>query len=296
MNGFLDSIHVRLFIIIAGFLCHKQPVNGFIRKKVFRILIPLWFFSTLKLLYSLFLSDEFRHGTTAWETFYAYYLAGGGYWFCYCIFFLYLLSIFLWPITDRRILLGIFCALAVLNEVLNFAEISLPDLFQFSKILAYAPYFVLGYTLRFWKDGISQRIFRFGKRSAMLFALLSFALALAIDGLFSVTDTEKLYSAVLLRSLFRIGGIACLVFAFFHNHESKRASRVTGALSEFSLQIMLFDSFFKVILYKLALKIFALDLWLIFAIAAANILLTVLTCTIAKKIPFLKQAIGLSDR
>ena len=63
----LHTSHVPLFCIIAGYLCHKQPVGKYYWKKVQRIIIPFITFSLLKLIYSVFISSEFSHGGSSFS-------------------------------------------------------------------------------------------------------------------------------------------------------------------------------------------------------------------------------------
>ena len=93
----LHTSHVPLFCIIAGYLCHKQPVGKYYEKKVQRILIPFITFSLLKLAYSIFISSEFAHGgSSLGEQLLFSLLIGTQYWFAYAIFDLFLFAPLFW--------------------------------------------------------------------------------------------------------------------------------------------------------------------------------------------------------
>lgn len=93
----LHTSHVPLFCIIAGYLCHKQPVGKYYGKKVQRIIIPFITFSLLKLVYSIFISSDFAHGgSSIGEWFLFSFLVGTQYWFAYAIFDLFLVAPLFW--------------------------------------------------------------------------------------------------------------------------------------------------------------------------------------------------------
>ena len=61
----------------------------------------------------------------------------------------------------------------------------------------------------------------------------------------------------------------------------------------YSLQIMFFDSFNKVILFALLQRFFHMDLMLILMGVALNLLITIVSCTVIKKIPCVRTLFGL---
>lgn len=81
----MRTVCVPLFFAVAGFLCHKQKVLPFYRKKVFRILLPFLTFTTLKLVYTNCVSNHFAHANTLWFQLIDAFIYGELYWFCYPI-------------------------------------------------------------------------------------------------------------------------------------------------------------------------------------------------------------------
>ena len=45
----VSSVHVPLFFVIAGYLCHSQPYGKYVMKKITRILVPYFTFAVLKM-------------------------------------------------------------------------------------------------------------------------------------------------------------------------------------------------------------------------------------------------------
>ena len=49
-SSLVYAVHVPLFFFMAGYLCHKQNVKRFYKKKFMRIIVPFITFTVLKLL------------------------------------------------------------------------------------------------------------------------------------------------------------------------------------------------------------------------------------------------------
>ncbi|MCF0229272.1 MAG: acyltransferase [Parasporobacterium sp.] len=141
----LKCIHVPLFILIAGYLCHKQPVGQFFLKKVSRILVPFAFMTCLKLIFSLFVSDEYSHGDSLGTKFYEAFIKGDLFWFCYCILIIFLLAPLIWNSRLRMWLaLGIFTAADVVIAVTG---VQITGIFQIAQVIYHMPFFAVGMLL-----------------------------------------------------------------------------------------------------------------------------------------------------
>ena len=96
LEDMIYQVHVPLFFVISGFLCHRQPMRPFYRKKALRILVPFWFFAALKLVYTSWISGRFAHASSLSGQLYDAFVIGQTYWFAYAIFLMFLLAPLFW--------------------------------------------------------------------------------------------------------------------------------------------------------------------------------------------------------
>ncbi len=60
-----------------------------------------------------------------------------------------------------------------------------------------------------------------------------------------------------------------------------------------SLQILLFDSIFRTILYTILSRCFEHQLWMIPVVMVSSIALTVVVCEVIKKVPVVRNLVGI---
>lgn len=183
------SVHVPLFFAIAGFLCHRQKVLPFYKKKIFRILIPFITFSLLKLIYTNCISNHFVHADNVREQIIDAFVYGNLYWFCYAILLIFLLSPILWTRDGKgikRISVYIVIAFAAFSTISQMLNISLPNIFQIKNAIYYFPFFAVGYF-------INQQKTQFEEMTQKYYIFLTFLSAFVIIGYLSfvLTDTVK---------------------------------------------------------------------------------------------------------
>ena len=69
--------------------------------------------------------------------------------------------------------------------------------------------------------------------------------------------------------------------------------RVIDLIAKYSLQIMFFDGFFRVVLFTILGKVIHINELIAIAIAALTIFLGVISCLFIEKIPYIKKLFGL---
>lgn len=284
---YITSVHVRLFIIIAGYLCHKQPIKKYISKKIYRLLIPLWFFSALKILYSFLFDSSFIHGKTIISTIYEYFLVGSGYWFIYCLFFLYLLIIPVWKM-QKKTIIGLTAVLASVNQYVDIIGLILPSVFQIDQILIYSVYFLIGYLVQQYKAEL--RIILSKKKLKTIMLCASFIIAFICDILFFKVGLQQFYLLVLVRSSARI----LILYFVVSQFRLEKENIIIKYLSKYSLQLMLLDSFYKVVLVLVFGKfIDPTGLSIIILSWILNMIAGVVTCLIVERVPGICTLFGL---
>ena len=147
-------VHVPLFFTISGFLCHRQPLRPYYKKKVLRVLVPFWFFAFLKVFFSTVIVRHFAHADTIGGQLYDAFVIGRAYWFAYAIFLMLLIAPLFWEKDEktapRKAIIGMVAA-AVFSAVCSIKELSLlPAVFQISPTVKHLPFFLSGMVLRFY--------------------------------------------------------------------------------------------------------------------------------------------------
>ena len=268
-------VHVPLFFTISGFLCHRQPLRPYYKKKVLRVLVPFWFFAFLKVFFSTAIVRHFAHADTIGGQLYDAFVIGRAYWFAYAIFLMLLIAPLFWEKDEktapRKAIIGMIAA-AVFSAVCSIKELSLlTEVFQISRTVKHLPFFLSGMVLRFYYPKLKEffdrrRIPELCLAAAITAAsALCFALQLKIDAYLRLLVTSYVLMALLLAQ--------------------------TGKMS---YQIMLLDPFYKVVLFAAAEKLFGgMPLALLPLIAAADFALGVITCMVIRKIPGVRILFGL---
>ena len=250
-------VHVPLFFTISGFLCHRQPLRPYYKKKVLRVLVPFWFFAFLKVFFSTVIVQRTRKGERPW----------------------------LVPLVVVVLFAIGMIAAAAFSAVCSIKELSLlTEVFQISRTVKHLPFFLSGMVLRFYYPKLKEFFDRRRIPALCLAAAITaasalcFALQLKIDAYLRLLVTSYALMALLL----------ALANAL---PENCRALAQTGKMS---YQIMLLDPFYKVVLFAAAGKLFGgMPLALLPLIAAADFALGVITCMVIRKIPGVRILFGL---
>ena len=287
LENMIYLVHVPLFFVIAGFLCHAQPVGAFYKKKVLRLLVPFWFFAFLKLVYSNLISGKFAHASTLAGQLYDAFIVGQVYWFAYAMMLMFLLAPLFWEKNadaapkKAMIALAVTVLYNILSSALHFP--SLPRVFQMKNTLQYLPYFLSGLVLRFYYPKLRELFRR--RRALILCGALLVTAASACAYLFDWPVDP--YARKLVSSY----ALMILLLALADILPENR--RLPTLAAGFSYQSMLLDPFFKVVLFAVCGKLLGVTLPAVFLIAALDYAAGIVTCTIARKIPLLNRLTGL---
>ena len=281
-------VHVPLFFTISGFLCHRQPLRPYYKKKVLRVLVPFWFFAFLKVFFSTVIVRHFAHADTIGGQLCDAFVIGRAYWFAYAIFLMLLIAPLFWEKDEktapRKAIIGMIAA-GAFSAVCSIKGLSLlTEVFQISRTVKHLPFFLSGMVLRYYYPKLKEFFDRRRIPALCLAAAITaasalcFALQLKIDAYLRLLVTSYALMALLL----------ALANAL---PENCRALAQTGKMS---YQIMLLDPFYKVVLFAAAGKIFGgMPLALLPLIAAADFALGVITCMVIRKIPGVRILFGL---
>ncbi|MDD3369950.1 MAG: acyltransferase family protein [Lachnospiraceae bacterium] len=150
----VESVHMPLFFLVSGFcFSYHEEKNGhftsqykqYLSKKVRRILIPYLIFCLADALTRILFPALVNRDKGFWLSVYDIIFGGGGYWFLYTLFMLFLVFPFLHLLRKNYpwIRIPLFVCILVLPFVPN-----IPEIFLIRLNVHYLPFFYVGYLLR----------------------------------------------------------------------------------------------------------------------------------------------------
>lgn len=292
----IESVHVPAFFIIAGFFVKRKPLGQYFKGKFFRVFLPFLVFTTLKLVYSGFISDEFSHSSDTFNRFFDAYVLGRLYWFLFTVSIMYALAPLFWSRKGIRAAAGVSVILIGINIFTAVTDIQLFPLtitafgryienpyFQADILIKFLPYFLIGMIIRQYRE----KFLEFMDRNRKVLLPLATAIALGISFYLFEARIENPFTTKFPLSL------ALVYLLWMLSRRLPSGITVLNKVSEYTLQILLFDSFFKVILFKLAAYITVPNAAIALILCAVNIALSCLCCSVIRKIPGVKILFGL---
>jgi len=284
LNIGLEHVHVPLFILIAGFLCHKQDLRSFYIKKIKRILIPFIFMSCLKLLYNNLISAEHIHEGNIWNQIFDAFVCGGTYWFCYCLLVIFALAPLFWD--NRKRIWALLAVLSAANIVLRWTDVSLTNVLQINQVVNQMPFFLMGMLIRSYDlTGLVK------KKKYCQYIILAASICLAV-----VCGYVRFYLDFYLLWLTDVFfGLSVMYMLYFIavRIKGRFAGAVLGTMGKYSLQIMFLDSFFRITFYYLVYMFAERGIAAALTVTVLDITVSCLVCIAARKIPVLSKLMGL---
>lgn len=293
------AVNASVFFVIAGYLCHSQKVLPFYGKKITKILVPFAAFSLLKIAYTLFLNNSHAHSDTTSGILKDAFLYGRLYWFPYTLFIIFLTAPLFWHKEGKkdyvRIGASFACAVAfaALDEYLSLTgQENSVLLLQINNVCKYMPFFLMGIIFSHidgnnLKSVLSEHI---PIKLAVCGILIILSGYYLVRGLPAGDEVRVMWeqpfhmrSFIALPLMYIVYGISKLL------PDNIKWLSLTGKRS---LQILLFDSIFRTILYTILSKCFEHQLWMIPVVMVSSIALTVVVCEIIKKVPIVRNLVG----
>lgn len=154
ISHYIFSFHMPLFFVLAGFVWKDDSFLTLIKKKIIRLLVPYFFFGIIELLirtFGSFLVNSTRR-TSLGEGIKLLLFHGGGYWFLYVLFEVFLIfevirllfSGFIKKSKWEICFLVFICLICIIIQDENI----LPGIFCLTAVSKYLPYFILGYIIK----------------------------------------------------------------------------------------------------------------------------------------------------
>jgi len=278
------AVHVPTFFVISGFLVHKQDVAQYYKKKVFRIAIPYFIFSLLKIVYNNFISSTFLHtDKSIWRQILDILISGDSYWFAYTILLFFVLTPLIWHLNCAitKLVLSVFI---VINCIISIFDITITSLFQLNNFLFYFPFFLLGYLISI-DEKIKGKILTINKLIIYSVSILLICTSLLIRFLtpiYSIGDYFPVAFLLALSLMFPLFRLSLII--------PKRIN-VLSQIGQYSYQILLLDAFFKAFLFLILNN--WVSIWVTLLICVLDVMGCFFVCLLCKKIPIVRTLLGI---
>ena len=138
---FIYSFHMGLFFILAGYVYHCEDYRKFISKKIKRIAIPYFVFGVGVMMLRAFGGTSTNRHESIEEGLFKLFFQGGGYWFLYVSFLIFMIYPFIDKVLSKNIVYEtMFCGFLLIID--QFFDVT--NFFALGKVVHYLPFFVLG--------------------------------------------------------------------------------------------------------------------------------------------------------
>lgn len=290
------SVHVPLFFVIAGYLCRKKNnIWEFYKLKLLRIVVPYLTFATLKLVYSFFISKEFIHSSDLVNVLFDAFGIGRLYWFAYCIFIMYLLAPLFWGEENRRRAYIALIALCCVNVGLClYSTKFFPESITLGTVMLHRPFFQLINLMNFWPYFLVGLLLQ-EKWECLKAVVENRKILIGLDLVLIVVITSILVTMGFKNPFPTKFVLAFLLMYVLYLGATKISSNnvVLKIVGKYSYQIMFFDSFYKVVLFKVWMHFLDMTIVAAIILSLVNMLLACVSCKVIERIPFVKVLFGL---
>ncbi|MBR4727563.1 MAG: acyltransferase [Clostridia bacterium] len=278
---------VFIFILISGYLNHKQDLKKYYKNKFTKIILPFLFFSSLKIVYTLIISNAYAHADSYREMLIDAFIFGNLYWFSYCIFVIFCIAplLWIWFEKNRAFSIAAFLLLFGLNIVIELAGWNPKALsvFQFLTAIQYLPYFVLGIILKLYKKEIDSI-----RNKCPKLLLLAGSVAVYILGYY-LKERLGLPLRYPLTFVQVVATFAFLIVVFGYF----RPNQYIVKLSSYSYQFMLIDSFTRVVILAVIDKLFSVSVYWMFPQVLFSVIACYLICEISSRFKITRFLLGI---
>lgn len=284
------SFHMELFFILAGWVYKCDSYKEYILKKVKRLLIPYFFFGFVSMLLHTFGGGAINGSVTLSEGILNLLLRGGGYWFIYTLFVLFVV----YPLLERVLKRPAHKVLALILVLILDCAADFTNLFTFNTALHYLPYFILG-------NLIGRSVLSSLDPDASPWSKL---LALSLTAYIGATILNRFTPEFLgpadafVRAVSFSAALYALVMIL--RHRAILAGKLIGRLltdaSRYSLQLYLFNGYIVVAARIAVCSILhiRIPVVIVCSIFLANMILTLFACKkILPRVPVLRDLCGL---
>lgn len=273
LHNFIYSFHMELLFLLSGFLYRRKEWLPYVKGKVNRILVPYLIWGAVFLLMPVLFSPIVHRETPFADGVVNYLLYGGGYWFLYVLFIIFMI----YPLIDmlqNGLKTVMMVALLFANYFIKFPSVLCLDLVMFYLTFFMAGNLLSGIVMKHYVDGKLNRWL--GLIGLLFMCLLitnrfipvpayftNFIRTVCVMGLLAVASNWLYYTAI---------GTKDIVLG--------KMVSVTSLCGQYSLQLYLFNGFLMVPLRVLLCSVMHVEnaVAIVSVISVVDIAISLLVC------------------
>ena len=296
LGHFIYTFHMELFFVLAGFVYKCRSYKQFIAKKVRHLLVPYLLFGSVFAVLHAYGGAAINGVEPLSDGIFKLIFTGGGYWFLYVSFAIFLVFPFLERICPS--VAGQACMALLCLIVSQFFE--LPSLFGVSAVTAYLPYFITGYcAARINGKEITEQV-RSKKVQRILIWVIPIIVFCALDAFEVFLGYELGAVGRYIRAMAVIVVLSCLACVcnavFRQNHVWAALRGLFEDCSRYSLQIYLFNGYLMTILRIVICQLLHITVpfVIVLGIWIGDLFITLVLCKyICRKVPIFSFLCGI---
>ncbi len=289
------NFHMELFFVVAGVVYYCSDYGEFIAKKAQRLIVPYAFFGVVDVILRHLGGSAVNNTLTFEAGFQKLIFNGGGYWFVYSLFTVFLIYPLIQKLCNKTYKEVIFAvALLIFREI-----VPLPAIFLIDTTCYYLPYFILGHVAysvvsdgKLWKNNVFNAVS----------AVASLGLYAALDMISrSYTIDRKIPDYIRAISIiFFFGIVAHYLIKLSDKYKLFRIIEdFFGLCSRNALQIYLFNSYLLVAVRTIMCVYLKIEtpVIIVLILLISNLVLTLTACKwIIPKIPVVRNLCGMGSK
>lgn len=293
LEHFIYSFHMEMFFFLAGVVYKCKDYINFMKNKVFRILIPYFFFGLLTLFFKAYGGDAVNGVEPVGKGIKNMLLYGGNYWFLYVLFVIFAI----YPVFER---LGSNkkSVLILLSIVCMFARFLVPTMcpLRLDYFVKFFPYFAIGNMMH----DLVQNSWRPTHHIPIYLCCIAvYVLSDIVMTVYSIgkpLDYVRAFSIILLMIWVTTDVVAK---GTTRNGIFKSVRSFLISCSQFSLQLYLFNGFLLTAIRIVICKLAGIhnSILIVASIWIGNLVITLLLCEyIIPNIPVVRTLCGMNKK
>ncbi len=295
LQYFIYNFHMELFFVLAGIVYFCSDYGSFISKKVKRMMIPYAFFGVVNAVFHAFGGTLVSNSVSIKDGLIKIVCQGGGYWFLYSLFTVFLIYPFVEKIFNKP------WKEAVLAFVIAFVQqlVELPAQFMIDTTVYYIPYFILGHAV---SGGLKNgKIWSCPQANVVIFIVCVIGY-IVLDGYGKNHDINHKLPDY-LRAICVIVALATLAHWFVLVCNQVRIfgyiERFFGICSRYAMQIYLFNAYLMGGIRMIVCSLMNIEspLAIVLCLLSGNLVITLVSCKwIIPRVPIVRTLCGLNSK